>query len=99
MSTPLQRIAKFLDERAKMRGLDPAQIASLNIGHETREAVLNTADLRSLIAQTECFDVQTWWAKNNGSLIISGAWNNTEWDDLPNHAQNDIRALFQEKST
>lgn len=43
------RVAKFLAERAKLSGLDPEQIAGLNTGHDTREAVLLVSDLRALI--------------------------------------------------
>jgi len=45
---PALRIAKFLAERAKVRNLDPEEIASLHVGHE-REAVLLTTDLRKML--------------------------------------------------
>lgn len=44
----VERITKFLDERAKVRGLYQEQIASLHIGDE-REAMLLTSDLRAML--------------------------------------------------
>lgn len=44
----VERITKFLDERAKVRGLDQERIASLHVGDE-REAILRTSDLRRLL--------------------------------------------------
>jgi hypothetical protein len=42
------RVASFLKQRAAARGLDPAEIATMNAGSE-QEASLFTADLQALV--------------------------------------------------
>ena len=46
----LDRVRKFLDERARVRGIDPAEIAGLHAGDDTRAASLLTRDLRGMLA-------------------------------------------------
>jgi hypothetical protein len=45
------RVAKFVDERGEMRGLDPDEIAGLHTGDEVRAACLNLSDLRLLLRE------------------------------------------------
>lgn len=45
------RVAKFVDERGKMKGLDPDEIANLHTGDERRESVLRLTDLRLLLRE------------------------------------------------
>lgn len=45
------RVSKFVDERGKMKGLDPNEVASLHTGDDRREAVLLLTDLRLLLRE------------------------------------------------
>lgn len=49
----VDRVHKFLTERALARGLDKKQIARLHAGDDKREATLNTDDLQVLLAIAE----------------------------------------------
>jgi hypothetical protein len=50
-SKPCNRIEKFLNERAKIRGLDQIEVASLHSGDDTRSATLLVADLRTVLEE------------------------------------------------
>lgn len=43
------RVKKFLDERDKMRGIDPEAISNIQTGTD-KEAVLSASDLRALLS-------------------------------------------------
>lgn len=47
------RIKKFLNERASMRGIDHTEVAAVHRGDDAPEAILTTADLRELVAECE----------------------------------------------
>ena len=48
--TDEDRIRAYLNERAKMRGLDPEEIHGLHVGNP-REVALTTSDLRALLSE------------------------------------------------
>jgi hypothetical protein len=45
----ISRVKTFVEERKKMRGLDPNEIAQIQVGSE-KEAALTVADLEALLA-------------------------------------------------
>lgn len=48
-----KHVNKYLNERAKMLGLDREQIHGLHTGHELKEATLDASDLRTILAALE----------------------------------------------
>ena len=47
--TAYKRVEKFLDERAKIKRLDPVIITGLHSGDEHKEADLTVSDLRGIL--------------------------------------------------
>jgi hypothetical protein len=55
MKDALARVKKFLDERAKMHGIDPSEISTIHAGSE-KETALTTSDLSTLLAAINARD-------------------------------------------
>ena len=64
------RVKKFLDERATMRGIDHNDVSVLHGGDETREVALTTRDLRELLAENDRLRDALNHLRANSSLSI-----------------------------